>query len=57
MFGLLMVFQDVPAKGVLGSEFVGFEHFRYLFSLLDIFLVTKKHDFYRFLEIIFNRWS
>ncbi|SDK28077.1 ABC transporter permease [Enterococcus casseliflavus] len=55
MFGLLMAFQDyVPAKGVLGSEFVGFEHFRYLFSLPDIFLVTKNTIFIAFWKIIFN---
>lgn len=55
MFGLLMAFQDyVPAKGVIGSEFVGFEHFRYLFSLPDIFLVTKNTIFIAFWKIIFN---
>ncbi|OTN75039.1 sugar ABC transporter permease [Enterococcus sp. 8G7_MSG3316] len=55
MFGLLMAFQDyVPAKGVLGSEFVGLEHFRYLFSLPDIFLVTKNTIFIAFWKIIFN---
>jgi len=38
----------------LGSEFVGFEHFRYLFSLPDIFLVTKNTIFIAFWKIIFN---
>ena len=33
MFGILMAFQDyVPAKGIMGSEFVGLEHFKYMFS-------------------------
>ena len=37
MFGILMAFQDyVPAKGILGSEFVGLEHFQYMFSLPDV---------------------
>ncbi|WP_430610577.1 ABC transporter permease [Enterococcus sp. DIV0876] len=55
MFGLLMAFQDyVPAKGVLGSEFVGLAHFRYLFSLPDIFLVTQNTIFIAFWKIIFN---
>ena len=37
MFGIVMAFQDyVPAKGILGSEFVGLKHFRYMFSLPDI---------------------
>ncbi len=55
MFGLLMAFQDyVPAKGVLGSEFVGLEHFRYLFSLPDIFLVTQNTIYIAFWKIVFN---
>lgn len=33
MFGIIMAFQDyVPAKGILGSEFVGLKHFKYMFS-------------------------
>jgi putative aldouronate transport system permease protein len=37
MFGIIMAFQDyIPAKGMLGSEFVGLEHFIYMFQLPDI---------------------
>lgn len=37
MTGIIMAFQDyVPAKGILGSEFVGLEHFIYMFELPDI---------------------
>lgn len=37
MVGIIMAFQNyVPAKGILGSEFVGLEHFKYMFSLPDI---------------------
>lgn len=37
MFGIVMAFQNyVPAKGILGSRFVGLEHFRRMFSLPDI---------------------
>lgn len=37
MFGIIMAFQNyVPAKGIFGSEFVGLEHFKYMFSLPDI---------------------
>ena len=37
MFGIIMAFQDyVPAKGTLGSKFVGFKHFAYIFTLPDI---------------------
>ena len=37
MVGIIMAFQDfVPAKGLLGSEFVGLEHFQYMLQLPDI---------------------
>src|SRR5699024_9969746 len=37
MFGIIMAFQDyVPAKGFLGSDFVGLKHFQYMFSLPTI---------------------
>ncbi len=37
MVGIIMAFQDyVPAKGILKSEFVGLEHFKYMFELPDI---------------------
>ncbi len=37
MVGIIMALQDfVPAKGLLGSEFVGLEHFQYMFQLPDI---------------------
>lgn len=37
MFGIVMAFQDyVPAKGILGSEFVGLKNFLYMFSLPDV---------------------
>lgn len=37
MFGIIMAFQDyVPAKGVLGSEFVGLKNFSYMFTLPDV---------------------
>lgn len=36
MFGIVMAFQDFnPRQGYLGSEFVGLEHFEYLFSMGD----------------------
>lgn len=37
MFGIVMAFQNyVPSKGIFGSDFVGLEHFRHMFSLPDI---------------------
>lgn len=42
MFGIIMAFQDyVPAKGIMGSSFVGLKHFKYMFSLPDIATVIK----------------
>ena len=42
MFGIIMAFQDyVPAKGIMGSAFVGLKHFKYMFSLPDIATVIK----------------
>ncbi len=36
MFGIVMAFQDyVPAKGILGSEWVGLQNFKLIFSLRD----------------------
>ncbi len=36
MFGLTMAFQDFnPGKGILGSDFVGLENFKYMFELDD----------------------
>ncbi|MFT4105045.1 MAG: ABC transporter permease subunit [Lacrimispora sp.] len=37
MFGIFMAFQDyVPAKGILGSKFVGMKNFQYMFSIPDV---------------------
>ncbi|MCI5648774.1 MAG: ABC transporter permease subunit [Fusicatenibacter sp.] len=42
MLGLIMAFQDfIPAKGITGSEFVGLQHFIYMFSLPDIGRVIR----------------
>lgn len=36
MFGVVMAFQNYkPALGILGSEWVGLEHFKYMFQLPD----------------------
>lgn len=44
LFGSLMAFENyVPAKGIFGSKWVGFENFKFLFSLPDskqVFLNT-----------------
>ncbi|MFD2115753.1 ABC transporter permease [Paenibacillus yanchengensis] len=42
MAGIIMAFQDfVPAKGIFGSNFVGFKHFIYMFQLPDIWNIIR----------------
>jgi putative aldouronate transport system permease protein len=58
MFGIIMAFQDyIPAKGVLGSEFVGMEHFIYLFQLPDIGLVFKNTMVIAFGKILLGTFA
>lgn len=36
MIGVVMAFQNyIPAKGILGSPWVGFDHFKYMFQIPD----------------------
>jgi len=42
MFGIMIVFQNYrPAIGFLNSEWVGFENFKFIFQLDDIFQVVR----------------
>ncbi|MFD1953296.1 ABC transporter permease [Paenibacillus thailandensis] len=42
MFGLVISFQDYkPFKGIFGSEWVGFEHFRRLFTEPDFWMILS----------------
>lgn len=55
MFGLLMAFQDFrPASGILGSEFVGLDNFRFLFNLPDIWRITYNTVYIAVGKIIWN---
>ncbi|MBM7541232.1 ABC transporter permease [Amphibacillus cookii] len=55
MFGLVMAFQDyVPAKGIFHSDFVGFQHFAYMFSLPSIGRVFTNTIVIAGGKIIFN---
>jgi len=55
MLGLVMAFQDyIPARGILGSEFVGLDHFRYMFSLPSIGRVFTNTIVIAGGKIIFN---
>jgi putative aldouronate transport system permease protein len=42
MYGISIAFKDFrPSKGILGSPWVGFEHFEYLFTLPNIWLLFE----------------
>lgn len=55
LFGSLMAFQNyVPAKGILGSKWVGFENFKFIFSLPDSRQVFVNTLVIAFAKLIFN---
>ncbi|WP_445487782.1 ABC transporter permease [Niallia sp. 03133] len=42
MFGIIMAFQDyIPAKGILGSEWVGLENFKYMLQIPDSMKILR----------------
>lgn len=55
MLGIVIAFQDFSAaKGILGSDFVGFENFRFFLGSPDSFRVTFNTLFLNTLFILFN---
>lgn len=53
MLGLVIAFQRfIPAKGILGSEWIGFKNFTYVFSLPDIMTVIANTLFISVMKII-----
>lgn len=55
MFGIVMAFQKfVPAKGFLGSEWVGLDNFRYIFNMPNIWNVIRNTIFISVMKIIAN---
>ena len=62
MFGIAMAFQNFnPARGVFGSEFVGLEHFRFMFLIRDVrralsntvIISVSKIVFHLFVPLVF----
>lgn len=53
MFGLIIAFKNVNfRKGILASEWVGFENFEFLFRTRDAFIITRNTILYNFTFII-----
>lgn len=53
MFGILMSFQHyIPAKGILDSNWVGFENFRYVWELPGSYVVLRNTVFIAMMKIL-----
>ena len=55
MFGLVIAFKDINfAKGILASNWAGFQNFEYLFKTTDAFTITRNTILYNGTFIILN---
>lgn len=55
MFGIVMAFQKfVPAKGFLGSQWVGLANFKYIFNMPNIWTVIRNTVFIAVMKITAN---
>src|SRR5690625_2283953 len=55
MFGLVVAFKDVNySVGILASDWVGWENFRYLFATRDAYVITRNTILYNVAFIIIN---
>jgi len=55
MFGIVIAFQDLSlVKGILGSDWVGFKHFEYLFKSESFYTVLKNSLLISIYQIIFG---
>jgi putative aldouronate transport system permease protein len=53
MFGTAIAFKDINyAKGIWGSDWVGFKNFEYLFNTSDAYVITKNTLLYNLVFII-----
>lgn len=50
MFGIVIAFKEINfAKGILGSDWVGFKNFEYLFKTSDAYIITRNTILYNLL--------
>lgn len=55
MAGMVIAFKDVNyAKGILGSDWVGFKNFEFLFKTTDAFVITRNTLLYNSFFIVIN---
>lgn len=55
MFGLIIAFKDINyTQGILGSDWIGFKNFEYLFKTQDAFIITRNTLLYNGGFIIIN---
>jgi putative aldouronate transport system permease protein len=55
MYGVIIAFKDFNfAKGILGSDWIGWENFKYLFGLNDFYKVFYNSIFLSFLRLLWG---
>jgi putative aldouronate transport system permease protein len=55
MLGIIIAFKNINfSKGILGSDWVGFKNFEYLFATSDAFVITRNTLLYNIAFIIVN---
>ncbi|MCR8632817.1 ABC transporter permease [Paenibacillus radicis (ex Xue et al. 2023)] len=55
MLGMVIAFKDINfAKGILGSDWVGFKNFEYLFKTSDAYIITRNTILYNVVFIVLN---
>lgn len=53
MFGLTIAFKDINyAKGIWGSDWIGFSNFKYLFQTTDAYIITRNTLLYNAVFIV-----
>jgi len=53
MFGIIIAFKDINfAKGIFGSDWVGFKNFEYLFKTEDAYIITRNTILYNGVFIV-----
>jgi len=55
MFGIVIAFKDINfAKGIMGSDWIGFKNFEYLFKTTDAYIITRNTLLYNITFILLN---